>query len=153
VKVLDFGLAKSSRDDTITATNVAMGTPAYMAPEQFDAKDCDTRTDLYALGLLLFEMATGKRVAQGTPMQLDSLPERLAHIVDLCLAKDPDKRWQDARDVRAELEWAAIGNVPEKHYDRASPFWPAVAGLLTVGLATLAFVHFREAAPRPAVVH
>ena len=49
VKVLDFGLAKSSRDDSLTGTNVALGTPAYMAPEQLEAKDCDARTDLYAL--------------------------------------------------------------------------------------------------------
>jgi Tol biopolymer transport system component len=153
VKVLDFGLAKSSRDDTITASNVAMGTPAYMAPEQLEAKNCDARTDLYALGLLLFEMATGNRVAQGTLMQLESLPERLAHVVELCLANDPDKRWQDARDVRAELEWTAMGPVPARQSDRAPRVWPAVAGVLILGLATLAFVHFREAAPGQAVVH
>jgi serine/threonine protein kinase len=153
VKVLDFGLAKSSRDDSLTASNVAMGTPAYMAPEQLEAKDCDARTDLYALGLLLFEMATGKRAPQGTPPQLDSLPERLAHVVELCLAKDPDQRWQDALDVKHELEWAAIGSAPVEHSGSSSRVWLVVSGLSILLLFTLALVHFREAAPQQAVVH
>ena len=153
VKVLDFGLAKSARDESLTAANVALGTPAYMAPEQLEAKDCDARTDLYALGLLLFEMATGKRAAQGTPPPLDSLSERLAHVVELCLAKDPDKRWQDARDVKVELEWAATGSAPIRPSGGSSRVWPAVAGLSILLLSTLALVHFREAAPQQAVLH
>ena len=153
VKVLDFGLAKSSRDDSLTATNVALGTPAYMAPEQLEAKDCDARTDLYALGLLLFEMATGKRAPQGTPPQLDSLPERLAHVVELCLAKDPDQRWQDPLDVKHELEWAAIGSAPVERSSSSSRVWLVISGLSILLLSTLAWVHFRESAPRQAVVH
>ena len=65
VKVLDFGLAKSPQDETITASRMVMGTPAYMAPEQREGKECDARTDIYALGLVLYEMATGKRLKQG----------------------------------------------------------------------------------------
>jgi len=61
VKVLDFGLAKTQQDETLTATNVKMGTPAYMAPEQLEGKEADARADIYALGLVLREMATGKR--------------------------------------------------------------------------------------------
>src|ERR1700693_2825438 len=64
VKVLDFGLAKSPQDETLTATRVVMGTPAYMAPEQLEGKECDARSDIYALGLVLYEMAAGKRAAQ-----------------------------------------------------------------------------------------
>ena len=65
VKVLDFGLAKSPQDDTLTGTRMVMGTPAYMAPEQREGKECDARTDIYSLGLVLYEMATGKRAEQG----------------------------------------------------------------------------------------
>src|SRR5204862_7102151 len=53
-KVLDFGLAKSPQDETLTATQAVMGTPAYMAPEQREGKACDARSDIYALGLVLF---------------------------------------------------------------------------------------------------
>jgi serine/threonine protein kinase len=59
VKVLDFGLAKSAEDESLTASHSVMGTPAYMAPEQREGKQCDARTDIYALGLVLCEMATG----------------------------------------------------------------------------------------------
>ena len=105
VKVLDFGLAKSAQDETVTVTNAVMGTPAYMAPEQREGKVCDARTDIYALGLLLLEMATGKRPQPDARPQLDSLPEKLAHIVDACLARDPEDRLQSAQDVKLELEW------------------------------------------------
>jgi serine/threonine protein kinase len=59
VKVLDFGLAKSPTDETLTATRVVMGTPAYMAPEQLEGKECDARSDIYALGLVLYESRLG----------------------------------------------------------------------------------------------
>ena len=65
VKMLDFGLAKSPQDETLTGTRIVMGTPAYMAPEQRAGKECDTRTDIYSLGLVLYEMATGKRAETG----------------------------------------------------------------------------------------
>ena len=61
VKVLDFGLARSADDDTLTLANALVGTLAYMAPEQREGRMCDARTDIYALGLILVEMATGKR--------------------------------------------------------------------------------------------
>ena len=65
VKVLDFGLAKSPEEANLTGRNVVMGTPAYMAPEQREGQRCDARTDIYALGLMLHEMATGKRCLKG----------------------------------------------------------------------------------------
>ena len=65
IKVLDFGLAKSPQDETLTGTRMVMGTPAYMAPEQREGKECDARSDIYSLGLVLCEMATGKRAEQG----------------------------------------------------------------------------------------
>src|ERR1017187_5965638 len=107
VKVLDFGLAKCSQDENITGANVVMGTPAYMAPEQREGRECDTRTDIYALGLMLHEMATGKRCLKGEMPSVAQLPEKLAHVIERCLALDPEDRWQTAADVRSELLWAA----------------------------------------------
>jgi len=106
VKVLDFGLAKSSQDETLTGARMVMGTPAYMAPEQREGKECDARTDIYSLGLVLYEMATGKRAVQNQIPSLDQLPERLQHVIERCLTPDPGDRWQSAQDVKTELEWA-----------------------------------------------
>jgi Tol biopolymer transport system component len=107
VKVLDFGLAKCSRDENLTGPNVVMGTPAYMAPEQREGQECDTRTDIYALGLMLHEMATGKRCLNGEMPPVTQLPEKLAHVIERCLSPEPEDRWQTAADVRSELLWAA----------------------------------------------
>ena len=106
-KVLDFGLAKCSRNEDLTGTNVVMGTPAYMAPEQRQGRECDARTDIYALGLILYEMATGTRWPQGDKPSVAQLPEKTAHVIERCLAPDPEDRWQSAADVRSELSWAA----------------------------------------------
>jgi Tol biopolymer transport system component len=112
VKVLDFGLAKSPEDETLTASRVVMGTPAYMAPEQREGRKCDARTDIYALGLVLHEMATGTRLEQRQMALLDQFPEKLTHVIERCIAPDPDDRWQSARDVNAELTWA--GEAPSR---------------------------------------
>src|SRR6185436_6349006 len=101
VKVLDFGLAKSAHSETLTGTNVIMGTPAYMAPEQSEGKEADARSDIFALGLVLFEMATGKRAGREHTPPMEQLPEKLAHVIERCLAQDPDDRWQSASDVKA----------------------------------------------------
>jgi serine/threonine protein kinase len=104
VKVLDFGLAKlSDADGTLTQTGAVMGTIAYMAPEQMEGKTADARTDIFALGLVLYEMATGKRVVPGQPPTLEGLPDRFAHVVE--------GAWQRTRPLairqrrRAELGW------------------------------------------------
>jgi hypothetical protein len=145
VKVLDFVLARSPQDERLTQSNVVIGTPAYMAPELLQGKPCDARTDIYAFGLVLFEIATGKRVARGTPPPLDALPEKLAHVVERCLSEDPDDRWQTARDVSAELQWAAIAPIPAARPRRISGWSLAAAELAIIGAMTVALVYFRQA--------
>lgn len=113
LKVLDFGLAividrraVVTGDETLTAEGMVVGTPAYMAPEQRAGKRCDPRADLYALGVVLTEMATGRRLSSGEPLPPD-LPRDCAFIVERCLAADPDERWHSAADIRWALEWLA----------------------------------------------
>jgi len=148
VKVLDFGLAKiapspnTAAGVTLTATQAVMGTLAYMAPEQLEGKECDARSDIFSLGLVVCEMATGKRVYQGENYaalvqevqrcELAGLPaasQKLEHAIKRCVAKDPEDRWQTARDLKAELEWAASGDlaVPPPLIARRALF-PWIAG-------------------------
>jgi tetratricopeptide (TPR) repeat protein len=100
IKVLDFGLAKLSQDDSVTASHILMGTPGYMAPEQREGKQADARSDLYSFGCLLYEMLTGKRVG----LQRRRQPSRkLERVVSRCLEEDPARRWQSAVEVEREL--------------------------------------------------
>jgi TolB-like protein/Tfp pilus assembly protein PilF len=130
VKVLDFGLAKDVRgsnpgdatmtSDSRTQVGVVMGTPAYMSPEQTSGRPLDQRTDIFSIGVLLHEMATGRRPFEGsssaelvsailrdTPPSVTelrpNLPGDLARIVRRCLEKDPRHRLQTARDVSNEF--------------------------------------------------
>lgn len=132
VKLLDFGLAKlrlspvvvgtSTATLPLTAENVLVGTPRYMAPEQLERKEADARSDIFAFGCVLYEMLTGRPAFNGNstasviaavlraePEPLARLqpgtPTAVARIVERCLAKDPEERWQTVRDLRAELQW------------------------------------------------
>jgi serine/threonine protein kinase len=154
VKVLDFGLAKlhSHPGDTITASRVVMGTPAYMAPEQFDGKECDARTDIFALGLALYEMATGKRAmaAHGQSPSMDNLPPQFAHVIERCLAREPENRWQSASDVKAELEWAGKIQpaIAPAVTTKRTPRWMWAAAVLFAGLiAASLWLPRRETVP------
>jgi tRNA A-37 threonylcarbamoyl transferase component Bud32 len=100
VKVLDFGLAKSGTDETVTASHMVVGTPAYMAPEQRSGQAADARTDLYSFGCVLYEMLTGARVGtERKPIR----PRKLEQIVKRCLEEDPGRRWQSAAELQREL--------------------------------------------------
>jgi eukaryotic-like serine/threonine-protein kinase len=137
-KLLDFGLAKLRQDSkpntpfselaTIqggeTAEGTILGTLQYMAPEQVEARPVDARTDIFAFGAMVYEMATGKKAFEGRsqasliakiletdPAPISTLqpmtPPALDRLVKKCLAKEPEKRWQAASDVCDELKWIA----------------------------------------------
>jgi len=142
-KLLDFGLAKLKSSDQpttlsalptradLTAQGAFIGTLQYMAPEQLEGKDADLRTDVFAFGNLLYEMATGKKTFEGKsqasligaimtaePHPLSQVqpltPAPLEHVVRRCLAKNPEGRWQSAADLCAELRWVASGESASK---------------------------------------
>ena len=134
-KVLDFGIAKlreqqvvdmATRTTPLTSVGSMVGTVQYMAPEQLEGKPVDHRADLFAFGALLYEMLTGRRAFEGQsqasvivailttePRAVSELtpasPPAVDRIVKLCLAKDPDERWQSAGDLARELRWIADG--------------------------------------------
>jgi len=125
VKVLDFGLASSGQDETVTASRMIIGTPAYMSPEQREGKPADARADIYALGLILHEMLTGTRPG---PQRKPIRPRRLGKIVSRCLEEDPGRRWQSAAALQKEL--AAV--TPLRRGTRAGVQAAAVLALLVV---------------------
>ncbi len=145
-KLLDFGLASSkevvgagnaheqvgaeSRTafKPLTAEGTILGTFQYMAPEQLEGLEADARTDIFAFGVLLYEMASGRRAFEGKtrtsliaaivgaePRPLAEVqpltPPALEHVIRRCLEKQPDDRWQSARDVSAELKWISQAGV------------------------------------------
>ncbi|MDE3198031.1 MAG: protein kinase [Acidobacteriota bacterium] len=133
-RVLDFGLSRSDADTTLTAVNMVLGTPAYMAPEQREGRPADHRTDIYSLGLLLTEMATGKRYVPGSEVELTSMPQ-LTPIVQRCLNADPDLRWQSAADLAWQLGALSQGGGNLRAGGKAEanrrlwPIWGACAAL------------------------
>src|SRR5262245_53668365 len=121
-----FGLSRLTRLGVIDATSkgTILGTVHYMAPEQVEGREADPRTDIFALGTLLYEASTGRRPFTGSspaavigsilkdePVSITShapmLPPALEQLVHGCLAKDPDERWQSTADVKRQLQWMA----------------------------------------------
>ncbi len=133
VKILDFGIAKvMSSSQKLTAVGSVIGTPHYMSPEQATGARTDARTDVYSLGVMLYEMACGKvpfdaenplavismQVTDDPPPLRKrmpkgrALPQGFESVVNKCLAKDPEERFSTMDDVRAALERIAAGGVP-----------------------------------------
>jgi len=171
-KLMDFGLAKETGPAPLAAALTEMtedqakltvegtivGTLQYMAPEQLEGKESDARTDIFALGEVIYEMATGKPAFSGrnrasliaailtveppSIVQLHPLvPPALERLVKKCLAKDPDERWQSASDLASELNWiieggghtAGAGHLVDRKNTREALAW-LVSGILTVVL-------------------
>lgn len=141
VKVLDFGLAKSAIDPSITAEGGVIGTPAYMAPERFEGRDADARSDIYALGLVLAEMATGER--SKSPADLSPGLDR---VIKRCLETDPDERWQCARDLKWDLESISQAPIvaPSHSWNK---LLAGTLGLVAILLAALTVMYFRKQPP------
>ncbi len=181
-KLLDFGLAKTAtaqvspdgetqrHDKTLTQEGTILGTFQYMAPEQLEAEEADARTDIFALGAVLYEMATGKRAFDGKtrtsliaaivaaqPKPISQLipltPAALDHVIQKCLEKDRDDRWQSAHDVAEELKWIATTPPDQKvATGRAAKFATAAAIILALALAGVTAMLWRARnAPRPRV--
>jgi Tol biopolymer transport system component len=189
VKLLDFGLAKAlgpaaettmltslPTEMPLTEKGAILGTVQYMAPEQLEGKEADARTDIFALGAVLYEMTTGKKPFSGgsqaslissimtsEPQPISRLqpmtPASLDRVVRLCLAKDPDDRWQTAHDVKLQLDGIAQGDsqigqpapVAASRKTREGLLWFALA---VVALAALLpwVIRNRNVAPTGAAV-
>jgi len=165
IKLLDFGLAKmgpaiqageGTMTMALTGKGEILGTFQYMSPEQVTGQDAGPRSDIFSFGLVLYEMLTGKRAFEGSspasviaaimerpaPSIADFAPAALDRLLQLCLAKDPDDRWQSARDLKAELEW--IASAPES--GKANPassrlgrLAGVAAALALIAVASVAF--------------
>jgi predicted Ser/Thr protein kinase len=176
VKLLDFGLAKVTRSGAVpegatrtldlTTEGTILGTFQYMSPEQLEGREADARSDMFAFGAVLYELTTGRKAFEGkshasliaailehdpppAPVLQSALP--LDRIIRKCLAKDPDERWQTARDLKDELRWIAQ-QVPQAppaaERKRAYLAWAAIALVLVAGLTSVIWsTRPRQAAP------
>jgi Tol biopolymer transport system component len=188
VKLLDFGLAKAIEPASapnsqtalptqanLTQEGTILGTFQYMAPEQLEGKEADARTDIFALGAVLYEMATGKKafpaasqaslitaIMSSEPAPISAVqptsPAALDRIVRTCLAKDPEDRWQSAHDIGSELKWIREGSGAAAAVSGPRPVkrerlaW-AVAALAVLAAAGAVYGSRRLApAPEPVVL-
>ena len=185
VKLLDFGLAKplatpgnisssiaaTMTQNPLTAEGTLVGTFQYMSPEQLEGREADARSDLFALGCVLYEMSTGKRAFDGKstasvvasimnsdPAPLTQYaplsPPSLEWAIRRCIAKDPEERWQNAGDLASELRWIQEGGsragvaVPSTVRSRRKILrWAAVAAALILG--TIAGLFLKRSPSEP----
>ena len=186
VKVLDFGLARlqdveavgtvhaSTMTSPLTNAGVLLGTLPYMAPEQVEGKEVDARADIFAFGAIVFEMATGRRAFSADsqagliaslldydPPPISSVtplaPAALERLVQRCLAKNPEERWQSAHDLATELRWmeesdlsAGTRTAPNASRARRTR-WAAAAGLTALALGAAMFIGRSIASRTPGV--
>jgi serine/threonine protein kinase len=180
-KLLDFGLAKVAQTDVslddatqqkpLTREGTIVGTFQYMSPEQLEGEEADARTDIFSLGAVLYEMATGHRAFDGKtktsliaaivgshPQPVSAVqplaPPALDHIIQKCLEKDRDDRWQSAHDIAEELRWistagsqAGVGAPLVARRKRRELGLYAAVALLLVTASILAFFLTRRSAP------
>ena len=167
-KLLDFGVGKwtpapggdaVTRPSTLTGAGAIVGTLHYMAPEQLEGKETDARSDIFALGAVLYEMLTGRKAFDG-PSQasiiaavMEAPPPRLSgiggaqalrleRIVNKCLAKSPDERWHSARDLGDELRW--LSDDLGRHAEASAPVaarssrWRSLPGVAAAAAVVIA---------------
>jgi serine/threonine-protein kinase len=171
VKVLDFGLAKSvakpgpteaTLTNVLTTEGTVMGTPQYMAPEQFEGKEADARSDIWAFGAVLYEMVTGQKAFQGksyssllgailsadpAPMAVKPFtPAWLERLVRRCLQKDADDRYQAMRDLVIDLKSPPAEVAPAA---AKAGWWPWAAGVSTLALLVAGVLLYNATRPAP----
>jgi len=184
VKILDFGLAKMDNESSsgivmdtkpLTAEGTVLGTLHYMSPEQVEGQEADARSDIFAFGLVLYELITGQRAFEGKtrtslvasilkdqPRPLSELqplsPPALERVVATCLEKDPDKRWQSAREVKHALEWIST-ETPRPAAPAPPPavparrwLWPSIAAVAIVIAGITSYALWPKHAAAPAKV-
>jgi serine/threonine-protein kinase len=170
-----IGQAAKPLDDAtltmaLTGKNEIVGTLYYMSPEQLQAQasgqEIDARSDIFSFGLVLYEMLTGKRAFEGSspasviaaimerpaPSIAHVAPPALDRVLRKCLAKDPDNRWQSARDLKDELEW--ITSAPGEGTTLSTAVarqrllpWIAAAAVLAIGFAASSWIAYRATRP------
>ena len=180
-KILDFGVARWRLTEsgesvsfspmgasTLTQVGSVVGTVQYMSPEQVEGKVADARSDVFALGAMIYEMTTGRKAFEGTssasvmaailsatPVPLSTaqpmIPPALEHVVKNCLAKEPEARWQAAGDLARELKWIADMRAQTAVISNAMPraayhihYWMGATTLFALMTAVVTFVHLRE---------
>src|ERR1700675_4186996 len=193
-KLMDFGLAKTTPAETphassltmtssgplpalpVTAQGTGLGTFQYMSPEQMEGREADARSDIFALGAVLYEMATGKRAFEGkttasviaavlerNPPPVSSLqpmaPPALDRVVKTCIAKDPDERFQNVHDVKLQLQWIAEGGsqagvptpVATRRKNREKLAWSLMClfAILAAAVSLWTYLHPRASAAGP----
>jgi eukaryotic-like serine/threonine-protein kinase len=177
-KLLDFGLAKMRAAEAavgmtqlptettpLTREGTILGTLQYMAPEQLEGKEADQRTDIFAFGAVLYEMATGRKAFEGKsqasviaailerePPPISTVqamtPLALDHVIRACLIKEPEARWQNAHDVLLQLK--RVAELDSQAGSRVSPWKPSgllvwgLVALLAVVAASVTLAYFRE---------
>jgi eukaryotic-like serine/threonine-protein kinase len=173
VKVLDFGLAKvgvaaamaPDNSPTLTAhdtlAGVVLGTAAYMSPEQAKGKPVDKNTDIWAFGVVLYEMLTGKQLHQGETVSetiasvlkeapdFNRVPARVRRLLKSCLQKDPEQRLHDIADWKLLLD-DDVAEIPTRVTSRTRWLWPAVAAVSLAAVAGLVVTQMRTARPTAA---
>jgi Tol biopolymer transport system component len=185
-KLMDFGLAKPLGAPTVASGTVPsftalptmsgpspmtplttagsiVGTIQYMSPEQIEGKEADARSDIFAFGAVLYEMAVGKRPFEGKsqislassilekdPEPISALkpltPTAFEHVVTTCLQKNPEERYQTAHDIKLELQWIATEKPPTRVAAATAParrplVWAAVVGAAVLGVAAGLLAH------------
>jgi len=138
VRIMDFGIARSLESKGITEVGVMIGTPKYMSPEQVEGKELDQRSDIYSLGIILYEMVTGKVPFEGDtpftigvkhksemprdPKELNrQIPDDLSRLILQCLAKEKERRYQTAEELRRDLERIGKGIPTERIIPELKP--------------------------------
>jgi tRNA A-37 threonylcarbamoyl transferase component Bud32 len=136
VHILDFGIARSLKAKGVTVTGMMIGTPDYMSPEQVEAKEVDQRSDIYSLGVILYEMLTGRLPFEGdTPLSIavkqrnlnPKISEELSRVILRCMAKEKNRRYQKAERLLIDLQNIDKGIpttdkfLPEIEFKKATP--------------------------------